>query len=128
MQEFAFVLASFPCSYVKRALLCVSYPVSVPVCTSEFLCLGVFDRLSVYAGVQACHTLLSSPVWVVDDDSSGHCRLVVLLVCGERRSNGRNGDAVSPAYHHIDTGHCVGACPRVCACMYFAMTACQPTL
>lgn len=93
------ILAPFPVSYIKHALffLCVSYPVSV--------CALVFRRVTLS---------LSSPVWVVEDDLSGHSRLLGLLVGWERQGNGRSGDAVSPTYHPIGSGHCVGACACVC--------------
>lgn len=73
------------------------------------------------AGVQVCLTLISSPVWVGENDLSGHCRLE--LVGKERQGNGRNGDAVSPTYHHIDIVLSVSV--FVCA---FALTVCQPAL
>ena len=49
------------------------------VCKGAFVCLGIF--VCVWY-VYACQTLLSSPIWAVEDDVLGHCRLVVLVVGG----------------------------------------------
>lgn len=58
------------------------------VCYGAFVCLSIFDFLCVHVGVYACQTLLTSPIWVVEDDMSGHCRLVVLEVGGGGRKRG----------------------------------------
>lgn len=82
------------------------------------MCLGIFDFLCVRVGVYACQTLLTSPIWVVEDDMSGHCRLVVLEVggVGRKRGEGRGSDVFSLTYHHIDI-----VCPvraRACVCVH----------
>lgn len=72
--------------------------------------LSVFEYLGVCAGVHVCQTLLSSPAGVIEDDMAGHCRLMGLVVSGERQGNERSSDTVFLTYHHIDIVLSLGMC------------------
>lgn len=90
--------------------------------------------MCVCASVSACQRLLSSPICVVEDNKSGHCRLVVLVVdeIGEKE---RNSDVVSLTYHHIDIVYSHYVCLCVCVGVtvvcertgYDSLSTCTPT-
>lgn len=69
----------------------------------------MFECLHVHVAVCMHVGLLTSPLFVIEDDTSGHCRLVVVLV---DEVEGRNSDVVSLTYRHIDM-----VCLCVCVCV-----------
>ena len=82
------------------------------VCVSWYISLSVCVRVGVYA----CQTLLTSPIWVAEDDMSGHCRLVVLEVGGVVRKRGW-GERQWCSFSHISSyWYCV-SCVCVCVCV-----------
>lgn len=79
------------------------------------MCLCIFDFLCVCA----CPIVLRSPVWVVENYLSGHCRLVVLVLDGAGDKTGW-GEKQWCSISHISSYWYY-----MCVCA-FVMTACQP--
>lgn len=58
------------------------------LCDCNCVCWYIWVSVCICAGVYARQIVLSSPVWVVENDMRGHCRLVVLVVDGVGEKTG----------------------------------------